>query len=216
MKKNLTELVFILDKSGSMSGLESDTIGGFNATINKQKDEEGEALVSVVLFSDVSKVLYDRIKIEDVKQMTKKEYYVNGCTALYDAIGGAIHHIKNVHKYIREEDKPEKTMFIITTDGYENASREYDIYKINKMINEMKKINNWEFIFIGANIDAIKTARAFGIDEDNAVNYIADEEGTKKNYKAMDKAIRSYRRCGKIDEKWKVEVEEDYKKRTNK
>ena len=163
MRKGLTEVIFILDRSGSMSGLEADTIGGFNSMIEKQKKEEGEAYISTVLFDDTTEVLYDRVPVEKVDPMNDKQYYVRGCTALLDALGGAIHHIGNVHKYAREEDRPEKTLFIITTDGMENASRQYSYDKVKKMVEKQKKKYGWEFLFLGANIDSIEVARKFGI-----------------------------------------------------
>lgn len=213
MKKELTEVVFILDKSGSMAGLEKDTIGGFNSTIQKQKEGKGEVIISTVLFDTYTKVIHDRVKIEEVKEMTKNDYYPSGCTALLDAIGGAIKHIKNVHKYIREEDVPEKTLFIITTDGMENSSHQYTYQKVKNMIEKMKNEYKWEFIFMGANIDAIHTASRFGLDEEYAVNYIADEIGTKTNYDAINKAIYSVRECKELNASWKEDIEEDYKKR---
>ncbi len=189
MKKNLTEIVFILDRSGSMSGLESDTIGGFNSMIEKQKKEEGEALVSTVLFDNTSEVLYDRVDIRKIEPMTDRDYTVGGCTALIDAIGGAIHHIANVHKYVRKEDVPEHTIFIITTDGMENASREYDSKTVKTMIEKQKEKYGWEFLFLGANIDAVETARNFGIGADRAVNYRADKRGTRLNFEVLSDAI---------------------------
>ena len=194
MRKDLTEVVFILDRSGSMSGLESDTIGGFNSMIEKQTKEEGEALVSTVLFDDVSEVLYDRIPVKKVEPMNDRQYYVRGCTALLDAVGGAIHHISNVHKYAREEDRPEKTLFIITTDGMENASRRYSYDKVKKMVEEAKKKHGWEFLFLGANIDAIEVAGRFGIDADRAVNYECDSAGTELNFRALASAVSAVRR----------------------
>ena len=181
MKKGLTELVFILDRSGSMRGLEADTIGGFNALLEKQKKEEGEALVSVVLFDDRFEVLYDRMDIRKVEPMNDRQYYVRGCTALLDALGGAIHHIGNVHKYARQEDVPEKTLFIITTDGMENASRQYSYDQV--------RTYHWEFLFLGANMDAIKVARRFGIQANRAVNYECDSEGTALNFEVMSRAV---------------------------
>ena len=178
MKKNLTELVFILDRSGSMSGLEADTIGGFNALIEKQKKEAGEALVSTVLFDNDSQVIHDRVPLDRVPALTEREYFVRGCTALLDAVGGAIHHIGNVHKYAREEDRPEKTLFVITTDGMENASRFYTYDKVSAMIRHEKEKYGWEFLFLGANIDAAREASRFGISADRAANYHADHQGT--------------------------------------
>ena len=189
MKKGLTELVFIIDRSGSMSGLESDTNGGFNSLLEKQKKEEGEALVSVVLFDDQMEVLYDRKEIQKVEPMNDRQYYVRGCTALLDAVGGAIHHIGNVHKYAREEDVPEKTLFIITTDGMENASRMYSYEKVRQMVEHEKEKYNWEFLFLGANIDAIRVAGRFGIKPSRAVNYENDSIGTQLNYEVMSKAV---------------------------
>ena len=173
MRKNLTEIVFILDRSGSMSGLETDTIGGFNSMIEKQKKENGEALISTVLFDNVSEVIHDRVPVQKVEPMTDRDYSVRGCTALLDAIGGAIHHIGNVHKYARKEDVPEHTLFVITTDGMENTSRRYDSEKVKKMIERQKEKYGWEFLFLGANIDAVETAKHFGIGADRAVNYLS-------------------------------------------
>ena len=171
MKKNLTEIVFILDRSGSMAGLEADTIGGFNAMIAKQRQEPGEALISTILFDDRSEVLHDRTPVSRVRPMTARDYTVRGSTALLDAIGGAIHHIGNVHKYARDEDRPEHTLFVITTDGMENASHWYDSETVKRMIRRQQKQYGWEFLFLGANIDAVETARHFGIGKDRAVNY---------------------------------------------
>jgi len=213
MKKNLTELVFILDRSGSMAGLEDDTIGGFNAMIEKQKNEPGEAVVSTVLFDNYSEVIHDRVDVQKIEPMTRNEYYVRGCTALLDAVGGAIHHIGNVHKYAREEDRPEKTLFVITTDGMENASRKYSYEKLKTMIERQKEKYGWEFIFLGANIDAAKEAARFGIDEDRAVNYNADREGTAVIYEAVSEAVCSVRACRPMTNDWRRRVDEDYKKR---
>ncbi|MBO4392093.1 MAG: VWA domain-containing protein [Clostridia bacterium] len=216
MKKNLTEIVFILDRSGSMSGLESDTIGGFNSMIEKQKKEEGEALVSTVLFDNTSEVLYDRVDIRKIEPMTDRDYTVGGCTALIDAIGGAIHHIANVHKYVRKEDVPEHTIFIITTDGMENASREYDSKTVKTMIEKQKEKYGWEFLFLGANIDAVETARNFGIGADRAVNYRADKRGTRLNFEVLSDAIGSVRASAPLKSTWKKEIEDDYEKREKK
>ena len=219
MKKGLTEIVFILDRSGSMSGLEADTIGGYNSLIQKQKKEEGEAYISTVLFDDVSEVLYDRVPLSDIGLMTDKEYYVRGCTALLDAIGGAIHHIGNVHKYAREEDRPEKTLFIITTDGQENSSKNYTYDKVKRMVERQKEKFGWEFLFLGANIDAVAEAKKFGIREDRAANYHCDPEGTAVNFKALNMAIGTFRSCedaSQMSEKlsgWDKEIKRDYLRR---
>ncbi len=209
----MTELVFILDRSGSMSGLESDTIGGFNAMIEKQKKEAGAAVVSTVLFDDESMVVHDRLPLYRVPRMTDREYFTRGCTALLDALGGAIHHIGNVHKYARKEDVPEKTLFVITTDGYENASKRYDYDKVRKMIERQKKKYGWEFLFLGANIDAAAEARRFGIGEDHAVNYKCDEEGTALNYEVISDAVRAVRASRPLSADWKKRIDEDVKKR---
>ncbi len=193
MRKNLTEIVFILDRSGSMSGLESDTIGGYNSMLAKQKEEEGEAYISTVLFDDRIEVLHDRKPIGEVEPITSKEYFVRGCTALLDAVGGAIHHIGNIHKYARPEDVPEKTLFIITTDGLENASRHYTYEKVRQMVEHEKEKYQWEFIFLGANIDAVHVARRFGVSADRSVRYEADSEGTALNFRAMSRMVSSAR-----------------------
>ena len=213
MKKNLTELVFILDRSGSMSGLENDTIGGFNAMIEKQKREAGEAYVSTVLFDNHREVIHDRVDIQKVEPMNREQYYVRGSTALLDAVGKSIRHIANVHKYAREEDRPEKTLFIITTDGMENASHEYSYERVRKMIEHEKDKYGWEFIFLGANIDAAKEAARFGIDESRAANYHADSVGTAVIYEAMSEAVCSVRACRPMNADWKKSVDADYKKR---
>ena len=209
MKKGLTEVVFILDRSGSMGGLEGDTIGGFNSMIAKQRREEGEALISTVLFDNESEVIYDRVDINKIEPMTEKQYYVRGCTALIDAIGGAIHHITNVHKYIRAEDVPEHTIFIITTDGMENASHRYTSDEVKRMI-EQKKEAGWEFLFLGANIDAVETARRFGIDRDHSANYRNDRRGTAINYESMSDAVCEMRRKGRVSASWKASIDEDF------
>ena len=213
MKKNLTEIVFILDRSGSMSGLEADTIGGFNSMIAKQKKAGGEALISTVLFDNHSEVIHDRVNIRDIRPMTDEEYSVRGCTALLDAIGGAIHHIGNIHKYARPEDVPEHTMFIITTDGMENASHIYTSNKVKKMIERQKEKYGWEFLFLGANIDAVETARNFGIGEDRAVNYRSDSAGTALNYEVISDAISAVRRSAPLTSGWKRRIDEDYSSR---
>lgn len=223
MRKGLTEIVFILDRSGSMGGLEADTIGGFNAMIAKQKKETGEAYVSTILFDNECEVLHDRVSMEKVPVMTEEEYYVRGCTALLDAVGGAIHHIANVHKYAREEDRPEKTLFVITTDGMENASRHYSYEKVQSMIKKEQEMYGWEFIFIGANIDAIQEAKRFGIRANRAVNYVHDETGTEMLYRSVNKAVSAVRMadacCVSVamdDCNWEEEIAEDYKKRSSK
>lgn len=215
MKKenNITELVFILDRSGSMSGLESDTIGGFNAMITKQKKEDGEAYVSTILFDNVSEVLYDRVPLKEIPKMTAKDYTVRGCTALIDAIGGAIKHIRNIHKYVRPEDVPAHTMFIITTDGQENASHRFSSDEVKKMIEHQKAEYGWEFLFIGANIDAVETAAKFGIDRNRAVNYTADSEGTQLLYETLSAPICAMRADKKISDDWGLSIEEDHKNR---
>ena len=213
MKKNLTEIVFILDRSGSMAGLEEDTIGGFNAMIQKQKGEDGEAYVSTVLFDNHTEVIHDRVDIQQIQPMTRKDYYVRGCTALLDAVGKSIHHIGNVHKYAREEDRPEKTIFVITTDGMENASREYTYDRVKAMIEHQKEKYGWEFVFLGANIDAAKEAARFGIGADLAANYHADHQGTAVIYEAMSEAVCNVRACRPMTADWKRRVDEDYKKR---
>ena len=216
IKNGITELVFILDRSGSMSGLESDTIGGFNAMIEKQKKQDGECYVSTVLFDNVSEVLHDRIKLSEIKPMTDKEYTVRGCTALIDAIGGAIHHIGNVHKYARTEDVPEHTMFVITTDGMENASHKYSSEKVKRMIERQKKQCGWEFLFIGANIDAVETAAQYGITEDRAVNYHADPKGTACLYDNVSDVVFSVRMGCDIEENWSEKLNKDFKSRGKK
>ena len=213
MKKNLTELVFILDKSGSMAGLEADTIGGFNGMIERQKKEPGEALVSTVLFSDESKVIHDRADLQKVEPMTDRQYFVGGCTALIDAIGGAIHHIGNVHKYAREEDRPEHTVFVITTDGMENASRHYTADQVRAMVKRQQEKYGWEFLFLGANIDAVETAGRFGISEDRAVNFVNDAAGQALNYAEVSEAVRTVRACAKLTRGWKRNIEKDYEAR---
>ena len=193
MKNNITELVFILDRSGSMSGFEADTIGGFNATIEKQKEQEGRVYVSTVLFDNYSEVIHDRVDINEIKPMTRKDYQVRGCTALMDAIGDAIHHIGNVHKYARLEDVPEHTIFIITTDGMENASHRYSSAEIKAKIRRRTEQYGWEFIFLAANIDAVETADTIGIRRERAANYRQTNEGVSRSYYAMSEAISTVR-----------------------
>jgi len=213
MKKNLTELVFILDRSGSMAGLERDTIGGFNAMIEKQKAEEGEALISTILFDNMSEVIHDRVPLDRVAPLTDKEYYVRGCTALLDAVGSAIHHIGNVHKYAREEDRPEKTLFVITTDGMENASRRYTYDRVKAMIEHEKQKYGWEFLFLGANIDAAREAARFGIDADRAANYHADHVGTGVIYETVSETVANFRASRPMAASWKQRIDEDYQNR---
>ena len=216
IKNGITELVFILDRSGSMAGLESDTIGGFNSMIEKQKKQDGECYVSTVLFDNVSEVLHDRVKLTDINPMTDNEYTVRGSTALIDAIGGAIHHIGNVHKYIRNEDVPEHTIFVITTDGMENASHKYSSDKVKSMIERQKERYGWEFLFIGANIDAVETAAQYGIDRDRAVNYNADEVGTHILYESVSAVVGNVRSNKRIMKNWSENINEDYKRRGKK
>ena len=209
----MTELVFILDRSGSMSGLEKDTIGGFNSMIEKQKREDGQALVSTVLFDNESVVIHDRLPLDRVPPLTEQDYFTRGCTALLDAVGGAIHHIGNIHKYARKEDVPEKTLFIITTDGYENASRRYDYEKVRHMIQHEKEKYGWEFLFLGANIDAAAEAKRFGIDADRAVTYKCDAAGTALNYDVISEAVCHVRASRPLDAGWKSRIDEDVRKR---
>lgn len=221
MRKGLTEIVFILDRSGSMSGLEADTIGGYNSMLEKQKKEEGEAVMSTVLFDDNADVIYDRKSIADIQPITEKEYYVRGCTALLDAVGGAIHHIGHVQKELPEDAKPEKTLFIITTDGMENASKQYTYDKVKKMVEKKKKKKGWEFIFLGANIDAIDVAGRFGVAANRAVRYENDKVGTRLNYKVMSKIVSRARACASAgamgealdDEELLTPIKQDFEKR---
>ena len=210
---NITELVFILDRSGSMGGLESDTIGGFNAMLEKQKKQDGRAYVSTVLFDHESETLHDRIEIDKVPPMTDRDYTVRGCTALLDAVGDTIKHIGNIHKYARPEDVPAHTMFVITTDGMENASRRYSANDIKKLIEKQKKKYGWEFLFIGANIDAVTTARSYGISEDKAVNYHADKKGTGAVYESVCGAVSAMRSKGRVAPCWSARIDEDYASR---
>ena len=212
MKKELTELVFILDRSGSMAGLETDTIGGFNAMLAKQRKEPGEAFVSTVLFDNETEVIHDRAPLDQVEDLTQEQYYVRGCTALLDAVGGAIRHIGNVHRYARKEDVPEKTLFIITTDGMENASHRYTYPQVRKMIQE-KQQHGWEFLFLGANIDAAAEASRFGIGQDRAANYCCDAKGTALNYTVISEAISQFRASMPLAADWKEEIDKDYEKR---
>ena len=216
MKKGLTEIVFILDKSGSMSGLEADTIGGYNSFLEKQKKVEGEAFVSTVLFSDRNEVVHDRVPIEKIEPMNEQQYSVGGCTALLDAIGGAVHHIGNVHKYARDEDKPEHTIFVITTDGQENFSREYSYEKIKKMITRQQEKYGWEFIFLGANMDAIGEAGKLGIRADRAVRYECDGVGTLLNYSVLSETVGKMRCSVAVAEDWSREISDHFNKKNRK
>lgn len=210
----MTELVFILDRSGSMSGLEKDTIGGFNSMLEKQRKEPGEAVISTILFNNEMTVIHDRAPLDSVRPMTDKDYCVGGCTALLDAVGEAIRHVESIHKYIRREDVPEKTLFVITTDGMENASRRYSYGRVKEMIQKEKKEHGWEFLFLGANIDAAAEAGRFGIDADMAVDYHCDSCGTALNYEVLSDAITGVR-CGSapLDAGWKKKIDADYRKR---
>ena len=208
-KNNITELVFILDRSGSMAGLESDTIGGFNAMIEKQKKLDGKVFVSTVLFDNDTEVLHDRMDIQDIEPMTDEQYNVRGCTALLDAVGGAIHHIGNIHKYARPEDVPEHTMFVITTDGQENASHRYNSETVKKMIKRQEERYGWEFLFVAANIDAVETAKSIGIRRERAANYTYSKKGTGNLYDAVDCAVTSMRNCEELNEKWKGELNKE-------
>ncbi len=214
MKKNLTELVMILDRSGSMGGLEGDTIGGYNSMLEKQKKAEGEAYVSTVLFDNEIETIHDRVSIDKVSPITDKEYYVRGCTALLDAMGSTIEHIKKIHKYAREEDRPEKTVFVIITDGMENSSRHYSFKDVKKLVEQQKEAADWEFLFLGANIDAIEVAGRCGIAEDRAVNYKCDSVGTALNYEVVSEAVCSMRSAGgRIGKSWKKSIEKDFAER---
>lgn len=213
MKKNLTELVFILDRSGSMQGLEADTIGGFNAMLEKQKKEPGQAYVSTLLFDDQTQVIHDRVPLDRVKPMTEKDYYVRGCTALLDAVGGAIHHIGNIHKYARPQDVPEHTLVVITTDGMENASRRYSLPQVKRMIQRQKERYGWEFIFLGANIDAVEAAGQLGIDPDRAANYHSDSAGTELTFQSISCAVSAMRSSAPLDGQWKSDIDRDFRSR---
>lgn len=212
-KNNLTELVFILDRSGSMMSLEQETINGFNSMVEKQKGQEGECYISTVLFDEESTVLHNRVRLSEIPVMTREDYRAGGCTALIDALGGAIKHIGRVHKYARPEDVPAHTMFIVMTDGLENASRKYSSNEVKRMIRYEKEKHGWEFLFIGANIDAVETASRYGISADRAVNYIADEEGTKTVFEAVSTAAFSVRESRCLDSDWSDRIADDYRKR---
>lgn len=216
MKKNLTELVFILDRSGSMTGLESDTIGGYNAMLEKQKKEMGEAVMTTVLFDDNYELLHDRVNLKDVGAITDKEYFVRGSTALLDALGLTINNVGETLRCTPEEERPENVLFVITTDGMENASREFTFEKVRKMIENQKRKYSWEFVFLGANIDAEKTAKSFGINRDRATNYVPDSKGTRLNYEVLNKIVTSVRECGHVSSDWDNSINEDYEKRGKK
>ena len=213
MRKGLTELVFILDESGSMSGMEADTIGGFNSMIDKQRREEGEAYVSTVLFSNGSRVLHDRVTLSRMEPMTTRDYIPRGCTALLDALGGAIHHIGNVHKYARAEDVPEHTIFVITTDGMENASHLYTKAEVRQMVERQKDRYGWEFLFLGANFDAISAAESIGIHRDRAVKYVQDTAGMELNARVLGDTICNLRMSRPVTASWKADIEADEKAR---
>lgn len=216
MKKGLAELVFILDRSGSMSGLESDTIGGYNSLLEKQKQENGECILTTVLFDDRYELLHDRINIKGIMPITNKEYFVRGSTALLDAIGRTIQKIGDAQMHTSPEEQAEKVMVVITTDGMENASREYNYDRVRYMICRQKEKYGWEFIFLGANIDAVETAARFGISKDRAANYHADSLGTNLNYRVMSDAISSFRNEACMSSNWKKEIDDDYRKRSGK
>lgn len=213
MKKGLTELVFILDKSGSMAGLETDTIGGYNSMLAKQQAVDGECYITTVLFDNNYRLLHDRIDLRAVSPITEKEYQVGGSTALLDAIGKTIHKIIDVQKYTAEDYRAEKVLFVIITDGEENSSREYSAEVIKALIEQQKKDYGWEFVFLGANIDAVETAGRFGISPDRAQNFHADKKGIELNFYAVSGLATSLRECSAIPERWNEEIEEDYRKR---
>ena len=213
MKNNLTEIVFILDRSGSMGGLETDTIGGFNAMLERQKKAEGEALLSTLLFSNETEVLHDRADIRQVEPLSLQDYRVGGSTALLDAIGGAIRHIGNLHREARPEERPAHTLFVITTDGQENASRRYGYAELKRLIERQKERYGWEFLFLGANMDAVAAASRFGIDADRAVRFHCDSAGIALNYEAVGEAILTLREKSALDRDWGARIREDYQKR---
>lgn len=213
MKTNRTELVFILDRSGSMAGLESDTIGGYNAMLEKQKKEAGEATITTVLFDDRYELLHDRIDLRGIRPITDQEYYVRGCTALLDAVGRTIQKISGVQQHTAPEYRADQVLFVITTDGMENASREYTYDKVRSLVEQQKREYGWEFLFLGANIDAVGTASRFGIGADRAVNYHADSEGTRLNYQVVSETVSCMRAGAPIADDWKEQIEEDFKKR---
>ncbi len=212
MKEKKSELIFIVDKSGSMSGLEKDTIGGFNSLINKQKKEKGKTIVSLILFDDSIEFLYNRVDLEKVEELSEKDYVPCGCTALLDAIGNSINKISNIRKEKSDKEIIDNTLVVITTDGLENASREYK-YKMIKNIINKKKEEKWEFLFLGANIDSEELASSIGIDKERSVNYNCDEEGIALNYQCINEAVNTMRACGSVDNSWRKAIDEDIKKR---
>ena len=215
-REDLTELVFILDRSGSMSGLEEDTIGGFNSVIEKQKRQSGKCLVTTVLFDSRVVTLHDRVELQDLRPMTREDYCVGGCTALLDALGGTIRHIANIHRYARPEDVPARTSFVIMTDGLENASRVFGSEEVKRMIRHEKEKYGWEFLFLAANIDAVDTAERIGIQRDRAVNYHPDEKGIRMAYDAVDKVVSARRAsAAPLSADWCADVEMDYRNRKN-
>ncbi len=213
MKKDLTELVFILDRSGSMMGLEADTIGGFNAMIQRQRRQKGRALVSTVLFDHVSQVLHDRVDLKDIRPMTGKQYFVRGNTALLDALGDAIGHISRVHRYAQRQDRPQHTVFVVTTDGLENASRRYGVQQVRRLVRRQKEQYGWEFLFLGANMDAIQTAGRLGISPDRAANYCPDAPGVRLNYAVVGEALCAIRQNCPLGESWKAPIDRDWRRR---
>ena len=216
MKKNLTELVFILDRSGSMGGLEQDTIGGFNAMLTRQKEQEGEANVTTILFDHEVQLLHDRFPLKAVAPLTEKDYYVRGCTALLDAIGYGVEKMVNIQRHLPEDERAEKVIFVITTDGLENASKRFGYEKIRRMIEREKEQYGWEFLFLGANIDALSTAEKFGISADRAANFHADGEGTRLNYEVLSCAVSKVRLGQALDPNWKEEIDADFERRKKK
>jgi len=213
MSKEVTEMVFILDRSGSMRGMEDDTIGGYNSMIEKSREGEGTAIVSTVLFDDKVEVLKDRVPIEKVSEMTKKEYYVRGCTALLDAVGGAIHHIKKIHKAMEKNNRPDKTVFVITTDGLENASKKYSYEEVKKLITKQKEKHEWEFLFLGADFDAVGEAAKLGIDSNRSVRFVKDSKGMNLMYATVGAAISNFRASNAISENWAQDIVSDYDER---
>lgn len=213
MKNKVTELVFILDRSGSMAGLEEDTVGGFNSLIKKQRKEQENCLVSTVLFNSSSRVIHDRVPLRNVTQMTTDDFVVGGCTALIDAIGCAVHHIGNVHKYARKEDVPERTLFVIMTDGMENASHIYGSEKVKKMIERQQKRYGWEFLFLGANIDSVETAGALNIPKSRSVDFYTDEEGLDLSFDVLAESVSAFASCGRIEDNWSERLTRDNQRR---